>query len=138
MATVIEVIEGAHRTYMQSEDRAELIKAAENLTTLLSNKSYDKLISDTNRENAHYLLIKIKLKIYAVAYFCEGYDGGDFAELKGYAEEAVGLSVTLGFTKTAEICKRVLACAEKINAVMADAEEWQSRLIDGDGRCVAK
>lgn len=137
MPTIIDVINSAFGVYMTSCDGAELDRAAQSLTALLSDERTSKIISAQNRENAQFLLIKLQLKIRAEEYFCAGYEGADFASLKEFCKSAAGECEKLGFKKTGVLCKTVLDCASALDAVMFDAITLKARICDADGVCVA-
>lgn len=137
MPTIIDEINGAFGVYIKSCDRAELLSASNALAALLADERTAKIISDTNRENAQFLKIKIELKSYAVAYFCEGYENADFIALKAFAENAEAECVRLGFKKTGELCAFVLKCAETVNKITYDAVALKAKICDYEGRCVA-
>lgn len=138
MATIIEIINAAYGVYMKTCNKEELARASESLDALLHGETYKAVISGENRENAQFLNIKIKLKICAAEYFCEGYENADFLALKAYAEGAAETSDKLGFKKTGALCRSVLACADAADRIMFDAVALKLRICDYDGRCVAK
>lgn len=138
MPTIIEIINTAYGVYINSCDRAELSGAADSLAPLLEGGALSKAISAENRENAQFLQIKLRLKALAAEYFCQGYEHADFLALSDFCKSALSECAELGFKKTGELVSRVYKRAEEVDAVMADAVSLKGRLIDGDGRCVAK
>ncbi|MDE6557859.1 MAG: hypothetical protein K2K39_02010 [Clostridia bacterium] len=138
MPTIYETINSAYAIYKLSLKGEELLRAAQTLSGLLSDTRTVKIMSVENRENAQYLSVKLTLKKYAVAYFCEGYENADFIELKKYVEEIVPSCRALNFVKTVDLCERVLACADAVDRIAFDAVALKARICDGEGRCVAK
>lgn len=138
MPTIIEIINTAYGVYIISCGHAELSDAADSLAPLLEGGALSKAISAENRENAQFLQIKLRLKALAAEYFCQGYEHADFLALSDFCKGAQNECAELGFKKTGELVSRVYKRAEEVDAVMADAVSLKGRLIDGDGRCVAK
>ena len=138
MPTIIEIINSAYGVYIKSCDRAELSGAADSLAPVLDGGALAKAVNAENRENAQFLLIKLRLKTLAVGYFCEGYEHADFVTLNNFCVGAKDECQTLGFKKTGELVAKVQKCATEADEVMADAVSLKGRIIDGEGRCVAK
>lgn len=97
----------------------------------------DKSVNDTNKEKAEFLIIKTGIKICAVEYFCNGYEQEAFLALKTYAENAIS-TCNPTFVKTIELVKSVLAAAQAVNSVVAEAFGLQARVRDFEGKCVAR
>ena len=133
MQTLDKVLDAANTVYIKSLNVKELSAALSN-----AKDAYEKpYINPQNKEKAEFLIIKLDVKIYAVEYFCNGYEADAFLALRDYAEKALS-TCDPSFVKTIGLVKCVLSAAEAIHAVVADVFGLQSRVRDFEGKCVAR
>lgn len=132
MPTIKEVLDGANTVYKTSLDLKALKGALQAAT--LAFKSAD--ISEQNREVADFLIIKLNVKIYAMEYFCNGYEADSYAILQRYIIDTLK-SCNPSYVKTIELMKSVSCAAESINSIAVEAHKLQALVRDCEGRCVA-
>ncbi|MGN1103999.1 MAG: hypothetical protein ACI4QI_03905 [Candidatus Coproplasma sp.] len=127
-----DILNAINTVYKTSCDVDELKKVVVSARQL---SAHPKLYAD-KKEIADFLIIKLNAKIYAIDYFCCGYEGDAYAALQDYVKKTLE-SCDPSFRKTIELLNGIMSAAEKINGIADDAHVLQAGLRDCEGRCVA-
>ena len=132
MQSFQDILNAVNTTYKTSLDLGALKGALDTATQLSANPN----LYPENKEIADFLIIKTGLKIFAIDYFCNGYEADAYSALQDYVKKALS-ACDESFKKTIELLKFVISAAEKINGIACDAHALQSCLRDCEGRCIA-
>ncbi|MGN0812142.1 MAG: hypothetical protein ACI4MQ_01345 [Candidatus Coproplasma sp.] len=126
---ILNAINTVYKTNLDIVELKKVLVSAEEL-------SRHPNLSEDRKEIAEFLIIKLNAKIYALDYFCNGYEADAYSALKDYTDKTAA-SCDQTFRKTIELLKNVSVAAEKINRIASDAHALQACVRDCEGRCVA-
>lgn len=133
MPNARDILTAANTAYRRSTDRAALDGAAAETERLLAQD----WLSAENRENADALLLRLRAKSLALAYFNEGYCAEEQAALTEFLDRAVPAAQTRGYGNTAALLLRLRAFLTVCIPILADAARQAARVRSAEGEAIA-